>query len=142
VIRFLLDTNIISEPLRIEPNHSVLQNMVKYELEIAMASITWHELLFGYYRLPHSKKKNKITNYLHQVIKPKIPILHYDGVAAEWFANERARLVGVGKTPAYPDGQIAAIAKTNNLILVTNNVADFSEFQNLKIENWFVDENN
>ncbi|MBD2131969.1 MULTISPECIES: hypothetical protein [unclassified Sphaerospermopsis] len=62
MIRFLLDTNIISEPLRIEPNQAVLQNMVKYELEIAMASVTWHELLFGCYRLPHSKKKNKITN--------------------------------------------------------------------------------
>ncbi|MFM6003285.1 MAG: hypothetical protein ACKO2Z_25730 [Sphaerospermopsis kisseleviana] len=69
MIRFLLDTNIISEPLRIEPNQTVLQNMVKYELEIAMASITWHELLFGCYRLPPSKKKNKITHYLHQVIR-------------------------------------------------------------------------
>nr|WP_309225599.1 hypothetical protein [Sphaerospermopsis sp. LEGE 08334] len=34
---------------------------------------------------------------------------------------------------------MAAIAKVNDLILVTNNIADFSEFHNLKIENWFGD---
>ncbi len=40
----------------------------------------------------------------------------------------------MGKTPAFVDGQIAAIAYTNQLILVTNNVSDF---QGLQIENWF-----
>ncbi len=43
----------------------------------------------------------------------------------------------MGKTPAFVDGQIAAIAYSNRLILVTNNVADFNDFQHLKIENWF-----
>ncbi|MGK7882028.1 MAG: hypothetical protein AB4060_18295 [Crocosphaera sp.] len=43
----------------------------------------------------------------------------------------------MGKTPAFVDGQIAAIAYTNQLILVTNNVSDFQDFQGLQIENWF-----
>jgi tRNA(fMet)-specific endonuclease VapC len=40
-------------------------------------------------------------------------------------------------TKAFSDGQIASIATSNDLILVTNNVADFQYFENLKIENWF-----
>ncbi|MEB3337362.1 MAG: hypothetical protein VKJ46_07875, partial [Leptolyngbyaceae bacterium] len=57
--------------------------------------------------------------------------------AATWHALERARLIVNGRTPAFQDGQIAAIASVNNLILVTNNVSDYTNFQNLKIENWF-----
>lgn len=44
--------------------------------------------------------------------------------------------VAAGKTPAFADGQIAAISYTNNLILVTNNTSDFQNFLNLKLENW------
>jgi tRNA(fMet)-specific endonuclease VapC len=44
----------------------------------------------------------------------------------------------VGKSPAFVDGQIASIAFTNNLTLVTNNVDDFKDFKGLVIENWFL----
>ena len=63
----------------------------------------------------------------------------YAQQAAEWFAQERARLTQMGRPPSYADGQIAAIAKVNDLILVTRNVSDYENFQNLKLENWFVD---
>ena len=68
----------------------------------------------------------------------KIPLLPYDANAAKWHAEERARLVTIGKTPSFADGQIAAIAKVNNLILVTNNVSDYADFLELKLENWFI----
>jgi len=58
-------------------------------------------------------------------------ILNYDLKDVQWHAQERARLSKMGKTPAFIDGQIAGIAYSNNLILVTNNVSDF-------VENWFV----
>ena len=138
MIRFLLDTNIISEPVRLQPNPGVIQKFKEHELEIAMASVIWHELLFGCYRLPASKKRNKIEKYLKDTIQPKIPILYYDDLADEWFAKERARLVALAKTPAYPDGQIAAISKVNDLILVTNNISDFIDFKDIQVENWFV----
>ncbi|OQX23219.1 MAG: VapC toxin family PIN domain ribonuclease, partial [Desulfobacteraceae bacterium IS3] len=41
-----------------------------------------------------------------------------------------------GQTPSFADGQIAAIAKVNDLILVTRNTSDFKIFADLKIENW------
>lgn len=133
---YLLDTNIISEPLRPTPNQQVLEYLKRYENEIAIASVVWHELLYGSYRLPHSAKRSAIEQYLNEVIAPTIPILPYDTQAARRHAAERARLVSLGQTPAFADGQIAAIAQVNNLILVTANIADFSRFQDLQIENW------
>jgi len=64
-------------------------------------------------------------------------IFPYTPEAARWLAIERARLIKIGLPPSYADGQIAAIAHTNNLILVTRNVPDFIHFDGLRIENWF-----
>ncbi len=49
---------------------------------------------------------------------------------------ERARLAAHGRTLPFVDGQIAAIAQTNNLVLVTANAADFRDFAGLTIEDW------
>jgi tRNA(fMet)-specific endonuclease VapC len=42
------------------------------------------------------------------------------------------------KSPSFVDGQIASIAFTNDLALVTNNVDDFKDFNGLIIDNWFL----
>jgi tRNA(fMet)-specific endonuclease VapC len=139
-MQFLLDTNILSEPLRSRPNLAVVRMLKQHSGDIATATVVFHELLFGCYRLPaESNKRQIIEVYLHREVKQKIPLLPYDIAAAEWFAVERARLTAIGKTPAYADGQIAATAYVNNLTLVTNNVSDYVDFENLKIENWLVD---
>lgn len=136
-LSYLLDTNVVSEPLRPEPNAYVLERLEQYEAEIAIASVVWHELLYGTYRLPPSAKRTAIEAYLNDVVALSFPILPYDPQAAQWHANERARLVSLGKTPPFADGQIAAIARINNLTLVTANTSDFSTFQELQVENWF-----
>lgn len=87
--------------------------------------------------MPDSNRRRAIEAYLQEEVKAKLPILPYTQEAAEWFAQERARLFSIGLTPSYVDGQIAAIAKVNNLILVTRNVSDYANFQDLPIENWF-----
>jgi len=172
--RFLLDTNILSEPNRREPNQSVLDKLEKYQNEIATATIVWHELLFGCQRLPTvhpetlpklklwipryplfgvqsfsfgnifgvsgwtlptSRKREKLEQYLYQTVA-QLPILPYTQEAAEWHAAERARLSLLGKMPPFADGQIAAIAKVNNLIIVTANVSDYEIFSDVVIENW------
>ncbi len=134
--RYLLDTNIISEPLRPAPHPKILQRLQKRQEELATASIVWHELLFGCYRLPASAKRAAIENYLFQVLAPSVAILLYDESAADWHAAERARLVLAGKTPSFADGQIAAIARTNELILVTLNLSDYVGFRDLEVEDW------
>jgi tRNA(fMet)-specific endonuclease VapC len=63
-------------------------------------------------------------------------MLPYGEQAAEWHAKERARLASLGQMPAFVDGQIAAIAKVNGLILVTPNTSDFNKYSGLQLENW------
>ena len=136
-LRYLLDTNIISEPVRPLPNANVMAKLIEAKSTVAIASIVWQEVLLGCYRMSDSKRRRAIEAYLQEEVKLKLPILPYTQEAAEWFAKERARLIPIGLTPSYADGQIAAIAKVNNLILVTRNVADYANFQDLPIENWF-----
>ena len=132
--RFLLDTNILSEPLRPNPAPSVLGKLERHEDEVATASLVWHELWFGCRRLPPSRKRARLEEYLVQLEATPMPILGYDKAAAEWHAVERARLASIGRTPSFADGQIAAIAKVNDLVLVTANRADFEAFADLRIE--------
>ncbi len=137
VLRFLIDTNTISEPVKFHPNASVVARLKQHTGEIALASVSWHELLYGLYRLPLSRKQQKLERYFWNTVKPRIPVLNYDEAAAQWFASERSRLARLGRTPSYADGQIAAIAKVNSLILVTRNISDYVNFAELSIENWF-----
>lgn len=133
---YLLDTNVVSEPLRPKPNPAVMRSLQIRQEEVATATVVWHELLFGCQRLPKSKKRRIIETYLRNVVQPHIPLLSYNETAAAWHATERTRLVAAGQTPAFVDGQIAATAIANDLILVTNNTSDFENFLNLKLENW------
>ena len=83
-----------------------------------------------------SRKRKLIETFLDDVIRPNIVILPYDERAAQWHAIERARLVGLGLTPPFIDGQIAAVSIVNDLVLVTRNVQDYTVFNGLEIENW------
>jgi tRNA(fMet)-specific endonuclease VapC len=134
-LKYLLDTNILSEPIRPEPNLQILKKLKQHKDEIATASLVWHELLFGCKRLPVSRKRQILEQYLYETVS-KMPILPYTEEAAEWHAQERARLSLIGKTPPFVDGQIAAIAKAYGLIIVTVNVSDYEFFDEVIIEDW------
>ena len=43
--KYLLDTNIVSEPLRPAPNAKVLARLKRHQDELAIASVVWHELM-------------------------------------------------------------------------------------------------
>lgn len=135
--RFLVDANVLSEPLKPAPIPSVLQQIEKHRADLATASPVWHELLYGCFRLPESRRRTTIEDYLWKTLAPSLLILPYDERAAERHARERARLTAVGKTPPFVDGQIASIALVQNLVLVTRNEADFAAFEELRIENWW-----
>ncbi len=135
-LKYLLDTNIVSEPLRSSPSRTVLRRLASHEGETAIASSVWHELQFGCARLPVSRRRDAIERYLENVVLASFPILDYDRAAAEWHARERVRLEAAGKTPPFVDGQIAAIACVNDLVLVTANKVDFRGFKGLRVEGW------
>jgi tRNA(fMet)-specific endonuclease VapC len=77
-----------------------------------------------------------IAIYLEDVVLRNMDIIPYDHRAAEWHAEQRAKLYTQGKTPSFVDGQIAAVALVNGMNLVTRNTHDFKSFDDLKVLNW------
>ena len=136
ILRYLLDTTIISSPVSREPDPGVVRKLREHGEESAIAAPVWHELNYGCERLPRGKRRAGLEEYLNDVIGPSFPVLPYDAAAAAWHAYERARLEKLGKAAPYVDGQIAAIAHTHGLVLVTANKKDIARFKDLQLENW------
>ncbi|HEV2354623.1 MAG TPA: type II toxin-antitoxin system VapC family toxin [Puia sp.] len=134
--RYLLDTNVVSEAARQKPNPGVMRRLERHKDEFGIASIVWHELVFGCNRLPLSEKRTLLGEFLSDLANSSMPIFPYDAEAAAWHGEERARLTRLGLTPAFADGQIASIAKIHDVILVTNNIRNYRHFDKLKMENW------
>jgi tRNA(fMet)-specific endonuclease VapC len=137
MLKYLLDTNTISEPARLSPNPRLMERLERNAETIAIAAPVWHELLFGLRRLPSSAKRARIEGYLYTSVID-LPILPYDDEAADWHADQRARLEAKGKVIPFADGQIAAIAYTHNLVVVTANLTHFEVFNGVQIEDWTV----
>jgi tRNA(fMet)-specific endonuclease VapC len=135
-MKYLLDTNIVSEMVKSMPDAGVMDKCKKYRKDIGIGAPVWHELQYGCYRMPPSRKRDILEMFLQDVIGRHFPILPYEEQAARWHAMERARLSLEGRTPSFVDGQIAAIAVTNGLILVTRNSSDFEVYSGLKLATW------
>ena len=135
-MKYLLDTDTVSEPLRPRPNAGVMRRLHEHEGEVAIPAPVWHELRFGCSRLAPSRRRETIERYIEDVVLQSFPILDYGWQAADWHARERARLTAAGRTPPFVDSQIAAIAHANGSILVTSNIADFRAFEGLIVESW------
>ena len=136
-VSFLLDTNILSEPTRAEPDLRVMERLRQHGAAIATATPVIHELRFGIDRLPKGRRKRELADYLQRLLKQPLVVLPYDRAAALWHGEARARLVAEGRSAPFVDGQIAAIAAVNDLTLVTRNQRDFSCYAGLRVENWF-----
>ena len=134
---YLLDTNIISEAVTIQPNPGVVRKLERHQDESVTAAPAWAELLYGCLRLPPSSRRERLLRYLEEVVAAGLDILPYDGPVAARHAAERARLEGLGLTIPFVDGQIAATAQVHGLVLVTRNTRDFESFEDLHVENWF-----
>lgn len=135
-IRYLLDTNVVSEPLRPKPSRTVLARLKEHQDELGIASVVWHELWFGCLRLPASARRTVIERYLDEVVAVSMPVVPYDQAAAGWHAAERARLSLIGRTPPFADGQIIAVASVHEMVLVTLNPADYEGFSGARVEDW------
>ena len=114
----------------------MIRRLSEIDGEAAIGAPIWHELRFGCARLPPSRRRERFEHYIDTVVLPSFPVLEYGREAADWHALERARLSALGRTPPFTDGQIAAIAHVNDLILVTGNSRDFEGFQDLRLEDW------
>lgn len=136
-IKYLLDTNILSELSKSSPSPNVIKQVNQYGNQCVTAALVMHELNYGVLRLADGKLKTNLLLFLKQLQNYKFPVLPYDGIAAQIHAVQRADLTSKGLTPSFVDGQIAAIAQANELTLVTRNIKDFENFPKIILENWF-----
>lgn len=137
---YLLDTNIISEFMKSNPNKNVVEKAKKRELLCAIPSTTWNELMFGVNIMAEGKRKTLLYEDLVDDIQSQYEIINYDNHAALIQAEIRAQLKEKGISIDFPDSQIAAIAISNGMILVTRNTKHFEPIQEvsaLLLENWF-----
>ncbi len=135
-LRYLLDTSIVSSPISKVPDPRIVKRLKAHEHECAIGAPVWHELQYGCHRLPAGKRRAALEAYISDVVGVSFPILPYDEAAAAWHGGERARLEALGRPTPFVDGQIAAIAHANGLILVSVNDKDFTSFKDLKVQNW------
>jgi predicted nucleic acid-binding protein len=134
---FLVDTNTFCEAAKPEPNRRVLSRLMARQFDWATSATAWEEFTAGIGVLPRSGRRKKLEAYRDALIDAGLDVLPFDRTAAEWMGMERARLSRRGVTPAYRDAQIAAVAVTRRLIVVTRNVQDFRPFAGVRVQNWF-----
>ncbi len=139
---YLLDTNIISELMKQQPDKHVIAKIKEYERFCALSSTSWSELLYGINIMPAGKKRDFYFDTLVDKIQAEFDIIQYDNHAAWIQADIRSRLKENGTPVEFDDTQIASIAVSNGMILVTRNKKHFEPIQKispLMVENWFDD---
>jgi tRNA(fMet)-specific endonuclease VapC len=131
-MKFLLDTNICIYIIKQKPLE-VLHKFNTYQVgDIGISSITVAELEFGVQKTQYSAKNQQA---LAQFLLP-LEIVNFDHAAATIYGDIRARLEKQGTPIGSLDTLIAAHALSLQVILITNNIREFSRVPNLKSENW------
>ncbi|EFL91495.1 PIN domain-containing addiction module [Candidatus Regiella insecticola LSR1] len=135
----LLDTNVISEPMRLVSDPAVLAWIDEQNVEtLYLAAISLAELRFGVAALPGGKKKEILHNSLEQRVVPLFMgrILPFDTAVSEAYAMLRVQARTAGKAIGTADGYIAAIAVVHHLIVATRDTAPFEEAGLTVINPW------
>lgn len=135
-IAWLLDTNVLSEAVRPRPDPGVMERLERFQTELAVPAPVWHELRYGWLRLPDGQRKDAIGRYVQDVVA-MLPVLPYDAAAARIHAELRSEAERRGRPLPFVDGQIAAIAIASGLTLVTRHRKDFDGVPGLRLADWF-----
>ncbi|WP_175777308.1 type II toxin-antitoxin system VapC family toxin [Burkholderia anthina] len=135
----LVDTNVISEPLRREPSAVVIEWLDAQNVEtLFLAAISLAALRFGVAALPEGRRRD----WLHQSIEQRVVplfrgrILPFDDAASQAYASLRAKARATGNAMASADGFVAATAVANGLIVATRDVAPFEAAGLRVIDPW------
>lgn len=124
----LLDTNVISEPLRLSGDPVVGAWIDSQNVEtLYLAAISLAELRFGIAALPDGKRKDGLHKNLERRVVPLFTgrILPFDAAASQAYAEIMARARADGKAIGKADGYIAATAAANGLIVATRDTSPF-----------------
>lgn len=138
-MNYLLDTCVISELVKPLPDMNVVNWMRSMPTEqLYLSVITIGEVRKGLTKLPVSRRKDALTNWVNTLVEDYRDRIYPVNLAvAENWGILQGRAELDGKPMSSFDGLIAAIALTHNLVVVTRNVDDF-EASNLPIHNPWV----
>ena len=131
-MKYMMDTNICIYAIK-NKSESVIRKILSQNPEdLCISVVTYAELMHGVEK-SQAVEKNRIAMSL---FLSAITVLDFDGEAAEAYGQIRAELERKG-TPIDPmDLLIAGHARSQGLILVTNNTREFARGRGTRIENW------
>jgi predicted nucleic acid-binding protein len=123
----VLDTNVVSEPLKTKPEPKVVEWLDNQSAEtLFITAVSRAELRFGVLRLPNSKRKNALAAQIERVLDLfKDRTLGFDSPAADKLAQIAADCEKHGKHALAPDAYIAACAAERGFAVATRNVGHF-----------------
>jgi toxin FitB len=124
----LLDTNVISEPLRPAPDQHVVAWIDAQPLEtLFLSAITVAELRFGVAALPAGKKQETLREGLENRLLPLFTgrVIPFDLDASQAYADLMAKARGRGVAIGMADGLIAATAAATSMSVATRDTAPF-----------------
>ena len=123
----VLDTNVLSEPLKTRPDLKVLAWLDAQAAEtLYLSTISYAELRFGVLKMPDGKRRNDLAAQIDRALELfKDRILEFNVKAAEQLAQIGARCKKIGKPATAPDAYIAAIAAAHGFSVATRNVDHF-----------------
>ena len=125
---FILDTNVASELMRLEPNSAVAAWISERDAqEMYLTTVSEAELLYGVAILPAGKRRDALEAVMNRWLDLgfRERILPFDSAAARAYAAIAARRRRAGRPISETDCQIAAISYARGAALVTRNVRDF-----------------
>jgi tRNA(fMet)-specific endonuclease VapC len=131
MLKYMLDTNIVIYVLKRRPIDA-LETFNRHAGHMCISAITLAELIHG------AEKSVHIERNLRQVedFISRIEVLAYDIKAANHYGNIRSALELLGTPIGVNDLHIAGHARSEGLILVTNNLKEFERVEALRLENW------
>jgi toxin FitB len=124
----VLDTNVLSELIRPEPDERVTSWVDSLDAgEVATTAITVAELLYGVGRLADGRRKKRLEEAIRGLIEEDLDgrVQAFDAVAAERYATIVGEREKSGRPISMADAQIAAICRTAGATLATRNTRDF-----------------
>lgn len=137
----LLDTNVISEPLRRGPEARVVEWIDAQRLEtLYLSAITVAELRAGVAMLPDGKRRKNLRESLKKQVLPRFNgrVLSFDLICTPAYAELMAKARAAGLAIATADGYIAAIAAANGLAVATRDSGPFEAAGVAVINPWSV----
>lgn len=124
---YLLDTNVISETTRPQPDAGVIRWLGQLPL-LQLPSVGVFELASGIQRLPAGKKREFLEDWFAELLAADCSVLPFDRAAALSCAALEAEARRRGRTIEMRDLLILAIAKSQDLGVATRNVDHFRGF--------------